>query len=132
MRIRVAVPAAILAALAIGAPVADLAAGSGAEAQEPVTQPAQNVVLRVGDSMQVEGASVQCLVTSRGGRPTVECRRTGRLKGTYGMFLDSRNAVVARFHSSAAAQTVFRARHHGDWTACVAGSRARAAQEHCR
>jgi hypothetical protein len=127
-------------ALVVGAAVSPLTFGTGASAQEPVSPAPQQFMLRLGDTMQVQGAPLRCQVTSRTGRPTVECRRTGGLKGTYGMFFDSRKAVVARFHSATSAQTVFQARHHGDWTACMTSAQARAAatattraaQEHCR
>jgi hypothetical protein len=122
-------------ALATTLAVAQLATGDdGAAAPPAAPAPAQphQVVLRPGDTMRVEGAPLTCQVSLRAGRATVECRRTGGARGTYGTFLDARTATVARFHSSTTAQTVFRARHHGDWTACTTGPRARAAREHCR
>lgn len=131
---RLLVPAVVLATAVA---VTQLATGNGGaaapHAAPPPTQAQpQQVVLRPGDTMRVEGAPLMCQVARRAGRPTVQCRRTGGARGTYGTFLDARTAIVARFHSSTTAQTVFRARHHGDWTACTAGPRARAAGEHCR
>jgi hypothetical protein len=85
-------------------------------------------VLRVGDTMRVEGASLGCQVTRRGGRPVIECRPAGALRGRYGTFLSDRTATVARFRSSRTAQVVFTATHRRGWRACgVAPSASRAA-----
>jgi hypothetical protein len=86
----------------------------------------QQVVLRVGDTLRVEGAPMGCQVTERGGRPVMECRRDGSLAGTYGTFVTDRSVRVARFRSSGTARVIFTARHGGGWRAC--GQRARAAR----
>jgi hypothetical protein len=129
---RLIAPAVALAAtVAIGQLVTGGDGAAARRAAQPPPQP-QEIVLRPGDIMRVEGAPLVCQVALRAGRATVECRRTGGARGTYGTFIDARTAIVARFHSSTTAQTVFRARHHGAWTACTTGPRARAAREHCR
>jgi hypothetical protein len=85
-------------------------------------------VLKIGDTIRVEGAAVGCQVTRRGGRPVLECRRDGSPSGTYGTFMSDRKVTVARFRSSRTAQTILTARHGGDWRACgKTSSRARAA-----
>ena len=91
------------------------------------------MVLRAGDTMRVEGPRLGCQVSVRGGRPAVECRRTGRLPGTYMTVLTDRNAEIARFRSSRTAKVIFTARHGGGARACrakAAGSRA--ARAPCR
>jgi hypothetical protein len=96
----------------------------GAPAPSTVTQ----TVLRVGDTIRVEGAAMGCQVTRRGGRPVIECRRDGGLSGTYGTFMSDRTLKVARFHSNRTAQTILTARHGGGWRACgTAARRSRAA-----
>lgn len=89
--------------------------------------------LGVGDSFVVPDAKLGCEVTRRGTSVVVECRRAGKVKGTYGAFMSSRTVRVARFLSSRRAQLVFTARHGGKWRACgVRTSVARAAAERCR
>ena len=63
----------------------------------------------------------------------LECRRAGKVKGTYGAFMSGKTVRVAKFRSSRSAQVVFTARHGGKWRACgVQTSVARAAAERCR
>jgi hypothetical protein len=105
----------------------------------PTGQPgagALQYVLRVGDTMRVEGAPVGCQVTRRAARVVLECRPAGALRGRYGTFLSDRTATVARFRSSRSAQVVFTAKHRGGWRACgkpaSASRAARAAAGGCR
>lgn len=101
----------------------------GAAAQTPVPAPAPTqYVLKLGDSFRVDGASIGCQVTRRGGRPTIECKRGGRAKGTYGSFFDAKRVVVARFHDASTAQTILTARHGGGWRACTTSKTARTAK----
>jgi hypothetical protein len=79
---------------------------------------AQTVVMRVGDVMQVEGAPIGCQVARRGERVVVDCRRAGRLAGTYGTLFDERHARVTRFKSSDTAKVVFKAKHRGKARRC--------------
>ena len=83
----------------------------------------QQLVLRVGDTLRVEGAPMGCQVTRRAGRPVIECRRDGALAGTYGTFRSDRSLTVARFRSSRAAQTILTATHNGGWRACGTSAR---------
>jgi hypothetical protein len=78
----------------------------------------QTVVLRVGDVMEVEGAPIGCQVTRRGERVVVDCRRGGRLAGTYGTLFDERRVRVTRFRSSDEAKVVFKAKHRGSARRC--------------
>jgi hypothetical protein len=97
----------------------------------PTAAPVQ-YVLRVGDTMKVEGGSLGCQVTRRAGRATIECRPAGMLKGRYGTFLNNRTATVARYRSSRTARVVFTARHRGGYRVCGKSSRARQAAAGCR
>ncbi len=148
---RLALAAAALAALAAAVTLFALARTDGATAQVPVPVPPPppgvppvppppgtplQYVLQVGDTLRIEGAGIGCQVTRRANRPTIECRRDGRLKGTYGTFLSDRKVTVARFRSSTTAQQIMSATHGGRWRACSrtgpAGKLARAAAGSCR
>lgn len=102
---------ALLALLLAGAAAAALGVRSAA-AESPT------IVMRVGDTMQVEGAPIGCQVTRSGDRPMLDCRRGGRLAGTYGTLFDERRVRVARFRSSDTAEVVFKARHRGRARRC--------------
>jgi hypothetical protein len=97
----------------------------------PTAAPVQ-YVLRVGDTMQVEGGSLGCQVTRRAGRATIECRPAGALKGRYGTFVTHRTVTVARYRSSRIAQVVFTAKHRGGYRVCGRSSRATQAAASCR
>src|SRR5688500_14093080 len=124
-----------LLALTVSSMVAfALSRSDGAAAQLPVPTPAVPVpgvpapsipqtVLKVGDTLRVEGAAMGCQVTRRGTRTVLECRRDGSLKGTYGTFMSDRTVTVARFRSSRTAQTILTARHGGAWRACDGSAR---------
>jgi hypothetical protein len=143
---RAFVMAWLLALTATSAITFALSRSDGAAAQPPVPTPALPVpgvpapavtqaVLRVGDTIRVEGAAMGCQVTRRDGRPVIECRRDGTLSGTYGTFMSDRTLKVARFRSSRTAQTILTARHGGAWRACgtkARRSRAAAAAKGCR
>src|SRR5215210_3012913 len=124
----------LLALTATSAITFALSRSDGAAAQPPVPTPAVPVpsvpapaitqaVLRVGDTIRVDGTAMGCQVTRRGGRPVIECRRDGRLSGTYGTFMSGRTLKVARFRSSRTAQTILSARHGGAWRACATTAR---------
>jgi hypothetical protein len=76
------------------------------------------IVMRVGDTMQVEGAPIGCQVDRRDGRPVIDCRRAGKLAGTYTALFDERRVRVARFRSSDTARVVFTAKHRGATREC--------------
>lgn len=90
---------------------------------------AQTVVMRVGDVMEVDGAQIGCKVTRRGERITIDCRRAGRLAGTYGTLFDERRVRVTRFRSSDTAKVVFKAKHRGRPHRCDDAATARASRE---
>ena len=129
---------------ATSAVVFALSRSNGAAAQVPVPTPAVPVpgvpaptaavqtVLRIGDTIRVEGAAMGCQVTRRGGRPVIECRRDGTLRGTYGTFMSENTLTVARFRSSHTAQTILTARQGGSWRACGMKARAAAVGRACR
>jgi hypothetical protein len=83
----------------------------------PASPQGQTVTLRIGDRMDVEGQPVGCRVTRKSGQVMVECRRAGKLQGTYGTYIGRRTAMVARFKSRDVAKVVFVGRHrHGSRT----------------
>jgi hypothetical protein len=89
----------------------------------------QTVVMRVGDVMEVEGAPIGCQVARRSGRAVIDCRRGGRLAGTYGTLFDERRVRVTRFRSSDTAKVVFKAKHRGRARRCDSGAAARASRK---
>jgi len=108
-----------VAALAAGGGLSAAVLGGGASAQVPGDAPAATTVaLRAGDAMVVEGAPIGCQVIRRGGRLVIDCRRAGRLHGTYGTLLSARRAEIARFRSNHSAKVIFTARHHGGAHRC--------------
>jgi hypothetical protein len=125
----------LLALTATSAVAFALSRSDGAAAQLPVPTPAipvpgvpapttvSQAVLKVGDTLRVEGAAMGCQVTRRGARTVLECRRDGSLSGTYGTFMSDRTLTVARFRSNRTAQTILTARHGGGWRACVRTAR---------
>lgn len=147
---RILLFACLLSLTATSAMAVTLAGGDGAAAQVPVPLPPappappvpgvpvpgvplpgapgapaapQQLVLRVGDTLRIDGSPMGCQVTRRGGRPVIECRRDGSLKGTYGTFISDRTVTVARFRSSRTAQTILTAKHGGGWRACTTSAR---------
>jgi hypothetical protein len=83
------------------------------------------VVLHVGDVMTVDGAPIGCKIATRDGRPVIDCRRAGPLKGTYGTLFDEKRVRVVRFRSNDTAKVVYKARHGGKGRRCDRGARAR-------
>jgi hypothetical protein len=100
----------VLTTVVLALTVLGLALRGGAAARGDA---AQNVVMAVGDVMEVEGAPIGCQVTRRDGRVVIDCRRAGRLAGTYGTLFDERRVRVTRFRSSDTAKVVFKAKHKG-------------------
>ena len=76
------------------------------------------LLLKVGDEVRVEGEPIGCKVREIGGATYLDCRRAGRLKGTYSTLLGARDAKVARFRSRVTAKVVFEARHRGEARRC--------------
>ena len=118
---RILLIACLLGLVATAAMAFTLTRGERASAQTPVPSPGvpQQLVMRIGDTVRVEGALIGCQVTRRGGRAVIECRRDGDQAGTYGTFVSDRSVKVARFRSSRTAQTILTARHGGGWRACL-------------
>jgi hypothetical protein len=158
---RILLFACLLSLVAMSAMAVTLAGGDGAAAQVPVPLPPappaappvpgvpvpgvpvpgvpgapaapQQLVLRVGDTLRIDGSPMGCQVTRRGGRPVIECRRDGSLAGSYGTFISDRTVTVARFRSSRTAQTILTAKHGGGWRACTTARRSRAStSQGCR
>jgi hypothetical protein len=96
------------AALGVAVGVVAGVLGIGAGVTHAVRAP---VVLGVGDTIQVRGQPVGCMVRRFQGRTVVDCRRAGTLAGTYGTFFDGAKVVVVRFESAQAGKAVFKAEH---------------------
>jgi hypothetical protein len=109
-----------IVALAVGLAVLALRGGPARG------EAAQTVILGVGDVMEVEGAPIGCRVDRRDGRLVIDCRRAGRLSGTYGTLFDERRVRVTRFKSSDTAKVVFKAKHRGRAKRCRDDGRAAA------
>jgi len=115
---------ATVAALLFGATAGPLlhgagaAARTGADASARAGQAPQQLLMRVGDTVRVEGTDVGCQVAERDGEVMVDCRRLTRPVGTYGTFIGDKRALVARYHSRGTAQLVFTARQRASWRAC--------------
>jgi hypothetical protein len=94
----------------------------------------QQVTLRPGDSMVVDGVPIGCAVTIRSGTSVIECGRTGsKVGGTYMSIVSKRTLKVARLRSSRAAKTILTATHGGGWRACgTAAKAARTGGSGCR
>jgi hypothetical protein len=94
----------------------------------------QQVTLRPGDSMVVDGVPIGCAVTTRSGSTVIECGRTGgKIAGTYMSIIGSRKLKVARLRSPGVAKIILTATHHGGWRACGKSATAvRAGASGCR
>jgi len=83
--------------------------------------PRETFVLSLGDRIQLDTAPVGCRVTrlaGHGRRAYLECRRTGALRGTYGVFFSGEDVLVARFLGRGEARVVFDASHSGSAKRC--------------
>jgi hypothetical protein len=70
------------------------------------------LVLRVGDTVRIEGTNVGCAVAKRQGATMVECLPVTRKVGSYATLAGDANVLVVRFTSAAVARTVFHVRQH--------------------
>jgi hypothetical protein len=97
-----------------------LATNDGARAAR--TAESQTVSVRLGDRIRVVDAPrIGCRVvrmTEFGGRVVIDCRRAGRLAGTYGTFFTAHEAALVRFESSHTAKEVVVAAHDGAVPRC--------------
>jgi hypothetical protein len=93
----------------------------------------QQVTVRVGDSVVVDGVPIGCQVTRRAGRVFIECGRTDDVAGTYMTLVGRRTVKVARLRSAGAAKVILTARHGGGWRACgMPATVARAGGQGCK
>jgi hypothetical protein len=69
------------------------------------------ITLKVGDIVRVSGAPIGCIVRLQAEVKTLDCRRIGALRGTYGTLLNGQSARVIRFETANIAKIVFSARH---------------------
>lgn len=112
MRRLLAVTATVVAGAAATLAVAPR---DGADAASGAQQP---VVLKVGDRVAVEGQPLGCRVARQDGQTVVDCRRAGKLAGSYGTMLSARKAMVVRYRSDTVAKVVYTATHGGGARHC--------------
>lgn len=109
---------AFLVAVVTTATVCALAiARTGSDAQAA----SDEVRVSLGDTVQVDEAPVGCRVTRLaryGNRVFLDCRRGGRLVGSYGTYFGEKDVLVVRFVGPRKAKTVLHARHEGEATKC--------------
>ena len=74
--------------------------------------PSRSITLRVGDVVRVAGAAnIGCKVRQHDRLATLDCRRAGPLRGTYGAMLNKHEVLVVRFANANVAKVVFSGRH---------------------
>ena len=81
----------------------------------------ENVLLAPGDRVRVAGTPLGCRVTRlprHGKQLFLDCRRAGRLAGTYGTYFGKNEVLVVRFLDSRRAKIVFRAEHREEAKTC--------------
>jgi hypothetical protein len=79
------------------------------------------VRVSIGDTVQVDEAPIGCRVTRLarfGNRVFLDCRRGGRLAGTYGTYFGEKDVLLVRFVGPRKAKTVLRAQHEGEVARC--------------
>lgn len=82
---------------------------------------ASDVRLSIGDKVLVDEAPVGCRVTRLAryeNRVFLDCRRRGRLAGTYGTYFGAKDVLVVRFVGPRKAKVVLQAHHDGEVTRC--------------
>jgi hypothetical protein len=94
---------AALAALALAVPAGAFALVG--------RQHGADIPISLGDVVKVTGAPIGCIVRQHNGERTLDCRRAGQLRGTYGTLLTKSEVLVVRFESPKLAKIVFQARH---------------------
>ena len=109
---------AVVVAFVTAATVCALAiARMGGDAQAA----SDDVRVSLGETVHVEGAPVGCRVTRLaryGERVFLDCRRGGRLAGSYGTYFGEKDVLVVQFVGPRKAKTVLHARHEGEVTRC--------------
>lgn len=114
MKALATIAASVLAGAAVTSVVGPRVGGAAADAAAP----AAPTVLKVGDRVTVDGQPIGCRVASQDGHVVMDCRRGGKLAGTYGTMLTARRALVVRFHDNSVAKVVFTAEHGGGARRC--------------
>ena len=102
--------ALIVATLAVPGDPAGAPAGSS-----------RTLILDTGDRIRVDGADIGCRVARLNrfsGQIFLDCRRAGRLAGTYATLLGESQIHVVRFGGAHAGRVVFSARHKGSPLEC--------------
>jgi len=110
---RLLVVPVLCAALACGAWLGTATGDAG--------MPARTLVARPGDEVHVQGAPLACRVVrvrELGRRIALDCRRGGKLAGTYGTLLTAREAAVVAFANARTAKVVSIATHGGEVRRC--------------
>jgi hypothetical protein len=75
----------------------------------------------LGDTVEVDGAPVGCRVTRLaryGNRVFLDCRRAGRLAGSFGTYFGEKDVLVVKHVGPRKAKLVLRARHEGEVDRC--------------
>ena len=107
-------PAFLVTVLATAGLLVALAIGTTAFA-------ASDVRLSIGDKVLVDEAPVGCRVTRLaryGNRVFLDCRRGGRLAGTYGTYFGEEDVLVVRFVGPRKAKVPLHAHDDGEVTRC--------------
>jgi NMD protein affecting ribosome stability and mRNA decay len=78
----------------------------------------RDVTIRVGDVVRVEGGRLACIVRRSALERLLDCRRVGRLVGTYGTFVGEKRVRVVRFRSNREARVILTAWHGGEAKCC--------------
>jgi len=79
------------------------------------------ILIDLGDVVRIKDGSVGCRVTRRAGFPgqkILDCRRAGRLPGTFGALIGHRKLLVVRFKEGGVANVVFTGTHEGESATC--------------
>ncbi len=91
---------------------------SSANGRNTPAASAEAITVQVGDIVRVEGGVLGCVARRRAGERFLDCRRAGRLAGTYGTMFGERTVRVVRFRSNSVARIVLSARHGRRATCC--------------
>lgn len=81
----------------------------------------EDLRLSLGETVQVDGTPIGCRatrLTRYDNRVFLDCRRGGRLAGSYGAYFGEKDVLVVRFVGPRKAKTVLHARHEGEVARC--------------
>lgn len=93
----------MIAACALGLPTAAFAISEQGDGS--------TIPVALGDVVTVTNAPIACMARMHNGERALDCRRAGKLRGTYGTLLTPKEVLVVRFESEHVAKIVFQARH---------------------